>query len=94
MVLYKSPSWVDQVFCCSYIAPGDYTDTSGTFSITDDSEECISVSIINDNKDEADRECFAFTISTAASNGISLGTTQATVCISDDDGNSDYMFSV
>ena len=96
VVLYKSPSWVDQVFVVLIcIAPGDYTDASGSFLITDGStEECVSVSIINDSKDEADRECFAFTISTAASNAISLDTTQATICISDDEGKNDCMFSV
>ena len=79
----------------NYIALGDYTNISGTFLITDGStEECVSVSIINDNKDEADRECFAFAISTAASNAIFLDTTQATICISDDDGKNDYKFSV
>ena len=48
---------------------------------------CVDISIISDNEDEQDRECFAFIISTTAMEGISLETAQATICITDDDGN-------
>lgn len=59
----------------------------GTFMVTgNDSEQCVNISVINDSEDEQDRECFAFVITTSDVEGISLGTTQATVCIIDDDG--------
>lgn len=94
MALYIATMLLDQVLFL-FIAPGDYTGISGVLLITDDSTEtCVNISIVNDSEDEGDRECFAFIISTDASNGITLNTTQATVCISDDDGIDDYMFSV
>lgn len=59
----------------------------GTLLVSgDDSEQCVNISVMNDSEDEQDRECFSFVISTADVEGISLDTTQATVCIIDDDG--------
>ena len=70
------------------IASSDYTSASGVFVITEDNtQECLSISIIDDNEDEGERECFAVTISTASAEGISLGISLATVCITDDDGS-------
>lgn len=70
------------------VAPGDYTSTNGIFVITEDNtEECLSISIIDDNEDEGERECFAVTISTANTEGISLGISLATICITDNDGS-------
>jgi hypothetical protein len=67
-------------------APSDYIDTSGKITITDsDSLPCVSVVINDDSEDEEDRECFVFTISTTAMSGISLETSLATICITDDD---------
>ena len=67
-------------------APGDYTNASGTLTITEDEPvHCVNISITNDSTDEQDRECFAFAISTAMEQ-ISVATGQATICIIDDDG--------
>lgn len=46
---------------------------------------CVDVSIIDDSKDEQDQECFAFIITTPME-GVSLETSQSTICITDDDG--------
>ena len=46
---------------------------------------CVDISIIDDSVDEQDQECFAFIITTAME-GVSLETTQSTICITDDDG--------
>ena len=51
--------------------------------------QCMSVSIIDDSEDEQDRECFAVTISTSDIKGVTLDTTKATICITDNDGNID-----
>ena len=70
-----------------FTAPGDFTDASGTLTITeDDSEQCVTITIIDDMEDEDDRECFALAISTSTTDSISLDTTQATICINDNDG--------
>lgn len=74
------------------LAPDDYTGAMGTLLVTgNDSEQCVNISIINDSEDEQDRECFAFVISTSNVEGISLDTTQATVCITDDDGKGNIL---
>ena len=73
--------------CILSLAPDDYMNVMGTLLVTgNDREQCVNISVINDGEDEQDRECFAFVISTSDVEGISLGTTQATVCIIDDDG--------
>ena len=53
----------------------------------------MSVVINDDSEDEEDRECFVFTISTTAMSGISLETSLATICITDDDGRHIHMFT-
>lgn len=53
----------------------------------DNTEDCLSIPIIDDNEDEGERECFAVSISTVITEGISLGINLATVCITDDDGS-------
>ena len=59
----------------------------GTLVLTeDDNVACVNITIISDSRDEQDRECFAFVISTAASDSVSVEIPQATVCITDDDG--------
>ena len=69
-----------------FAAPGDYTDTSGTLTFTEDgSVECVSITIVNDIEDEANMECFTFSISTT--DGVALEVTQATICINDNDGS-------
>ena len=74
-------------FSYNIIAPGDFTDASGTLTVSeDDTIDCVSITIISDSEDEDDRECFAFAISTTTTDGVSLKTTQATICITDDDG--------
>ena len=73
------------IYYCA--APTDFTVASGTLTITEDgSVECVNITIISDSEDEDDRECFAFAISTTTTDGVSLETTQATICITDDDG--------
>ena len=68
-------------------APGDFTATSGSLTISEDgSVECVSIAIVNDIEDEGDMECFAFSISTATSGSVSLDVSQATICIIDNDG--------
>ena len=68
-------------------APSDFSAVNGNLTITeDDTVDCVSITIINDNQDEDDRECFAFAISTTTTDGVSLKTSQATICITDDDG--------
>ena len=80
------------IFCSHFYlicfsAPSDFTAASGTLTITEDgSVKCVSITIISDSEDEDDRECFAFAISTTTTDGVSLETTQATICITDDDG--------
>ena len=70
-----------------FSAPSDFTSASGTLTFTEDgSVECVSITIISDSEDEDDKECFIFAISTTVTEGASLDTTQATVCITDDDG--------
>ncbi|CAI8052979.1 Extracellular matrix protein 3, partial [Geodia barretti] len=68
-------------------APADFTTTSGTLTVTDDNPvQCVSIAIIDDIDDEEDSECFAFTVSVVtALEGVSLGTSQATICITDND---------
>ena len=69
------------------IAPGDFTEASGSLTITeDDSTQCVTITITDDSEDEDDRECFALAISTSSTESISLQTTQATICITDNDG--------
>ena len=69
------------------IAPADFTEASGTLTVSeDDTVECVSITIISDTEDEDNRECFALAISITDTEGVSLETTQATVCITDDDG--------
>ena len=69
-------------------APEDFTDTSGTLSISEDgSVECVSITVVNDDEDEEDMECFTFSISTTStSEDVVLEITQATICIIDNDG--------
>ena len=70
-----------------FIASDDYTDAKGILTFMESAAVmCVDISIISDNEDEQDRECFAFIISTTAMEGVSLETTQATICIIDDDG--------
>ncbi|CAI8052156.1 hypothetical protein GBAR_LOCUS28548, partial [Geodia barretti] len=65
-------------------APGDFTEVSGTLTVTeDDTDQCLTITIVNDSQDEDDRECFALAISTSSS--VSLETTQATICVTDND---------
>ena len=46
----------------------------------------MNITIIDDSEDEQNRECFAFTILTTPMDNISFETSQATICITDDDG--------
>ena len=73
---------------CYSPAPADFTTTSGTLTVTDDNPvQCVSIAIIDDIDDEEDSECFSFTVSAVtALEGVSLGTPQATICITDNDG--------
>ena len=72
---------------CMFTAPEDFAATSGTLTVTEDgSVECVTITLSNDDKDEDNRECFAFAISANSSEGVSLDTSQATICITDDDG--------
>ena len=74
-------------FVIYILAPADFTEASGTLTVSeDDTVECVSITIISDTEDEDNRECFALAISIAATEGVSLETTQATICITDDDG--------
>ena len=70
------------------VAPDDFTSTVGSLSISESATlECVNISITSDSDDEQDMECFAFAISTAStSDEYSLDNTQATICITDDDG--------
>ena len=56
--------------------------------MTDDNPvQCVEVTIVNDIEDEDEMECFALSISPLTStDGVTLDTTHATICITDDDG--------
>ena len=71
-----------------YSAPGDFVSTSGMFLLTDYSAvQCVNVSISDDDEDEQEQECFVFDITIGSSmEGVTLSTTEATVCITDNDG--------
>ena len=71
-----------------FSAPGDFTEAIGTLSVTDDNPvQCVEVTIVNDIEDEDEMECFALSISPLTStDGVTLDTTHATICITDDDG--------
>ena len=50
----------------------------------------MNITIENDDEDEQYQECFVFDISTSET-GVVLATTEATVCINDDDGRDTLM---
>lgn len=68
-----------------YAAPGDYTDHSGSFNITDSaSVQCIPITIVSDGINEPDQDCFTYSITSVSSiSGLTLSPHMATVCISD-----------
>ena len=69
-----------------FLAPGDFSDTSGILKFTEENSNlCVNITIINDSEDEQNQECFAFTILTTEMD-VSLQTSQATICITDNDG--------
>ena len=48
----------------------------------------MNVDIIDDVEDEDDMECFALSVSAlSSSEGVSLETAHATICITDNDGD-------
>lgn len=48
--------------------------------------QCINISIISDNDDELEYECFMFSLSTTDLHSLTVNVPLATICISDDDG--------
>ena len=49
--------------------------------------QCVNVSINDDDEDEQEQQCFVFDIRIGSSmEGVTLSITEATVCITDNDG--------
>ena len=70
------------------LAPDDYNDATGVLNIVEGATVlCVGITIISDHEDEHDRECFAFIMSITPMEGVFLEMAQATICITDDDGD-------
>ena len=77
-----------------FLAPNDYTSTSGDFDMTDSNTvQCIPITIISDSTTETDEECFTYTISTTSTAaGLTLNPTSATICIIDEEESKNNIY--
>jgi hypothetical protein len=66
-------------------APSDYEEKSGSINLTSsDSEECISIPIVDHDIDEADEECFLFNLfDLSGSDNVTISSTNTTIFIKD-----------
>jgi hypothetical protein len=66
-------------------APSDYEEKSGSINLTSsDSEECISIPIVDHDIDEADEECFLFNLfDLSGSDNVTISSTNTMIFIKD-----------
>ena len=72
----------------SFLASDDFMALNNSFHIKANTPlQCVPISITSDSVDEADRECFTFSITTSANvAGLTLSPFESKICISDAEG--------
>lgn len=82
LVAIEVPSMLNHI---SYTATSDYTATSGTATITEDTPfQCVSIRIRYDSITETTNECFKFRITSSNTvSGLTVDPNEANICIVD-----------